>query len=127
MLFIFGRKGVSGAEALAASANVFMGQTEAPLIIKPYVLTMTRSELLALMIGGMATISGGLIAVYIGFGADPVAVLATSVMAAPTGCISPSCFCPKQPSPVTRGKVKLSGEGSTPMSSTPRPRVHPTA
>ena len=51
MLLVFGSKGVSGAETLAATANVFMGQTEAPLIIKPYVATMTRSELLALMIG----------------------------------------------------------------------------
>ena len=76
---------MSGAETLAATANVFMGQTEAPLIIKPYVATMTRSELLALMIGGMATISGGVMAVYIGMGADAVAVLATSVMAAPSG------------------------------------------
>ncbi len=57
MRFVFGQKGVSGAETLAATANVFMGQTEAPLIIKPYVPSMTRSELLALMIGGMATVS----------------------------------------------------------------------
>ncbi len=85
MRFVFGQKGVSGAETLAATANVFMGQTEAPLIIKPYVPSMTRSELLALMIGGMATVSGGIMAVFIGMGADPVAILATSVMAAPCG------------------------------------------
>ena len=110
MLLIFGRKGVSGAEALAASANVFMGQTEAPLIIKPYVATMTKSELLALMIGGMATISGGLIAVYISFGADPVAILATSVMAAPTGLYLSKLLWPETEEPVTRGKVKLAEE-----------------
>jgi CNT family concentrative nucleoside transporter len=110
MVFIFGRKGVSGAESLAASANVFMGQTEAPLIIKPYVATMTKSELLALMIGGMATISGGLIAVYISFGADPVAILATSVMAAPTGLYLSKLLWPETEEPVTRGKVKLAEE-----------------
>ena len=110
MMLIFGKKGVSGAEALAASANVFMGQTEAPLIIKPYVLTMTRSELLALMIGGMATISGGLIAVYISFGADPVAILATSVMAAPTGLYLSKLLLPETEVPVTRGEVKLAEE-----------------
>jgi concentrative nucleoside transporter, CNT family len=58
--------GTSGAETLSAVANVFMGQTEAPLIVKPYVLKMTRSELLALMVGGMATISGGVMVAYIG-------------------------------------------------------------
>jgi CNT family concentrative nucleoside transporter len=110
MLLVFGRRGVSGAEALAASANVFMGQTEAPLIIKPYVRTMTRSELLALMIGGMATISGGLIAVYIGFGADPVAVLATSVMAAPAGLYLSKLLLPETEEPVTRGQVTLSDD-----------------
>ncbi len=73
----------SGAETLSVTANVFMGQTEAPLIVKPYVATMTRSELLALMVGGMAHISGSLMAVYIGMGADAVAILATSVMASP--------------------------------------------
>ena len=110
MLLVFGRKGISGAEALAASANVFMGQTEAPLIIKPYVPTMTRSELLALMIGGMATISGGLIAVYIGFGGDPVAILATSVMAAPAGLYLSKLLWPETEEPVTRGRAKLSDE-----------------
>src|SRR5207247_7531973 len=64
----------SGAETLSAAANVFMGQTEAPLIVKPYVARMTESELLALMVGGMATISGGVMAVYISMGADPVAI-----------------------------------------------------
>ena len=73
----------SGAETLSVAANVFMGQTEAPLIVKPYVPRMTESELLTMMVGGMAHISGGVMAVYIGLGADPVAILTTSVMAAP--------------------------------------------
>src|SRR5687768_4964362 len=58
----------SGSESLAAAANIFMGQTEAPLVVKPYLSRMTRSELLALMISGMATIAGGVLAVYVAFG-----------------------------------------------------------
>ena len=110
MLLIFGSKGVSGAETLAATANVFMGQTEAPLIIKPYVATMTRSELLALMIGGMATVSGGIMAVYIGMGGDPVAILATSVMAAPCGLYLSKLLIPETMDPVTRGEIKVADE-----------------
>ncbi len=110
MLYVFGSKGVSGAETLAATANVFMGQTEAPLIIKPYVAKMTQSELLALMIGGMATISGGIMAVYIGMGADPVAILATSVMAAPCGLYLSKLLMPETEEPVTRGEIKIADE-----------------
>ena len=64
---------LSGAESLAAAANVFIGQTEAPLLVKPYIPTMTRSELMALMVGGMETIAGSVFAIYIGFlgGGDP--------------------------------------------------------
>lgn len=96
----------SGAETLSAAANVFMGQTEAPLIVKPYVEKMTQSELLALMVGGMATISGGVMAVYIGMGADPVAILATSVMAAPCGLYLSKLLLPETEEPLTRGQVK---------------------
>lgn len=110
MRFVFGQKGVSGAETLAATANVFMGQTEAPLIIKPYVPSMTRSELLALMIGGMATVSGGIMAVFIGMGADPVAILATSVMAAPCGLYLSKLLIPEMEEPVTRGEIKMADE-----------------
>ncbi|MEO1973146.1 MAG: nucleoside recognition domain-containing protein, partial [Pirellulaceae bacterium] len=60
--------GTSGAESLAAAANVFVGHTEAPLVVKPYIASMTRSELKALMVGGFATISGGLLAAYAGMG-----------------------------------------------------------
>jgi len=58
----------SGSESLAAAANIFMGQTEAPLVVKPYLLRMTRSELLALMVPGMASIAGGVLAAYVAFG-----------------------------------------------------------
>ncbi len=98
--------GTSGAETLSAAANVFMGQTEAPLIVKPYVERMTQSELLALMVGGMATISGGVMAVFIGMGANPVAILATSVMAAPCGLYLSKLILPETEEPLTRGEVR---------------------
>jgi CNT family concentrative nucleoside transporter len=97
----------SGAETLAAAANVFMGQTEAPIIVKPYVPAMTRSELLAMMVGGMATISGGVMAVYIGLGADAVAILTTSVMAAPCGLYLAKLLLPETEEPETRGDIQL--------------------
>lgn len=100
----------SGAETLSAAANVFMGQTEAPLIVKPYVEKMTDSELLALMVGGMATISGGVMAVYIGMGADPVAILATSVMAAPCGLYLSKLLLPETQQPVTAGQAETAVE-----------------
>ena len=105
--------GTSGAETLSAVANVFMGQTEAPLIVKPYVEKMTKSELLALMIGGMATISGGVMVAYIGMmdsvgmgqnGA--VSILATSVMAAPCGLYIAKILVPETEQPATKGDVK---------------------
>jgi CNT family concentrative nucleoside transporter len=97
----------SGAETLSAAANVFMGQTEAPIIVKPYVPAMTQSELLAMMVGGMATISGGVMAVYIALGADPIAILTTSVMAAPCGLYLSKLLLPEMEEPETRGEIKL--------------------
>jgi CNT family concentrative nucleoside transporter len=96
----------SGAETLSVTANVFMGQTEAPLIVKPYVDRMTQSELLALMVGGMAHISGSLMAVYIGMGADAVAILATSVMASPCTLYLAKIMLPEMGRPETGGAVK---------------------
>ena len=97
----------SGAETLSVAANVFMGQTEAPLIVKPYVPRMTESELLTMMVGGMAHISGGVMAVYIGLGADPVAILTTSVMAAPCSLYLSKLLFPEMNEPETRGRVKM--------------------
>ena len=97
----------SGAETLSAAANVFMGQTEAPIIVKPYVPAMTQSELLAMMVGGMATISGGVMAVYIALGADPIAILTTSVMAAPCGLYLSKLVVPEMGEPETRGEITL--------------------
>ena len=97
--------GTSGAETLSVSANVFMGQTEAPLIVKPYVPSMTNSELFTLMASGMAHISGGMMVVYINYGADPVAVLTTSVMACPCSLYLSKLFLPETGVPVTSGTV----------------------
>ncbi|MCI0378631.1 MAG: Na+ dependent nucleoside transporter domain protein [Gemmataceae bacterium] len=102
--------GTSGAETLSAAANVFMGQTEAPLIVKPYVRGMTQSELLALMVGGLATISGGIMVVYIRMGADPVAILATSVMAAPCGLYLSKLLWPETETPQTAGQADTTVE-----------------
>jgi len=98
---------VSGAESLASAANVFMGQTEAPLIIAPYVATMTRSELLCLMIAGMATISGGVMAAYIGMGINPVYLLTGSVMAAPAAIMMAKILIPEKEESLTAGVVKI--------------------
>jgi concentrative nucleoside transporter, CNT family len=106
MILLMGKRGASGAETLSAVANVFMGQTEAPLIVAPYVSKMTRSELLAIMIGGMATIAGGVMAIYLKMGADAVALLATSVMAAPCGLYVAKILLPETEEPETRGNLK---------------------
>lgn len=95
----------SGAETLSVSANVFMGQTEAPLIVKPYVPRMTNSELFTLMASGMAHISGGMMVVYINYGADPVAVLTTCVMACPCSLYLAKLFLPETSIPETSGSV----------------------
>jgi CNT family concentrative nucleoside transporter len=100
----------SGAETLAVSADVFMGMTEVPLVIKPYIPQMTRSELLTLMTGGLATVSGGMMVVYIGVGADPVAALSTSVMAAPASLYLSKLLQPELGEPVTRGHARISPE-----------------
>lgn len=104
--------GTSGAETLSVAANVFMGQTEAPLIVRPYVPRMTNSELFALMASGMAHISGALMVVYISYGADPVAVLTTCVMACPCSLYLSKLFLPEVAKPVTGGTVHTGKEKS---------------
>jgi concentrative nucleoside transporter, CNT family len=104
--------GTSGAESLSASANIFVGQTEAPLVVRPYVARMTNSELLAIMTGGMATISGGIMAAYVGLlvGSIPdIAghLLSASIMAAPAGLVMAKILLPETSEPETRGIVKL--------------------
>ena len=98
---------VSGAESLAAAANIFVGQTEAPLVIKPYVAQMTRSEIMCLMTGGMATVAGGVMAAYVGFGIDAGHLLAASVMSAPAAIVCAKLMIPETQQSVTAGMVKI--------------------
>ena len=79
--------GLSGAESLSAAANVFVGMTEAPLVIRPYVAGMTQSELMAVMTGGFATVAGGVLVAYVSFGIDAGHLLAASVMSAPAAMV----------------------------------------
>jgi CNT family concentrative nucleoside transporter len=94
----------SGSESLAAAANIFMGQTEAPLVIRPYLPTMTRSEILALMTGGMATIAGGVLAAYVSFGISAGHLLTASVMSAPAALLIAKVMLPEtEQSPTAAG------------------------
>jgi len=99
--------GTSGAETLSAVANIFVGQTEAPLVIKPFIKTMTRSELLTVMTGGMATVAGGVMAGYAAMGVDPGHLLAASIMSAPASLVIAKIMLPEKEEPVTKGKVQM--------------------
>jgi len=107
---------ISGAESLSVAANVFVGQTEAPLVVRPYIARMTDSELLTMMIGGMATIAGGVLAAYITMlgGADEAArifyakhLLSASIMAAPATIVIAKILKPETQESLTRGEVRL--------------------
>jgi CNT family concentrative nucleoside transporter len=100
----------SGAESLAAAANVFMGMTEAPLVVRPFVNRMTRSELMALMTGGMATIAGSVMAAYIQMGVDAGHLLTASVMAAPAGLVIAKMLNPETETPLSRGEIRIEME-----------------
>jgi len=106
---------VSGAESLSAAANVFLGQTEAPLLVRPYIPGMTRSELNAIMIGGFATIAGSLMAVYTTLlGRNEPAemmqaarhLLTASLLSAPAGLIIAKILIPEREAPATGGSVR---------------------
>ncbi|MCS6838947.1 MAG: NupC/NupG family nucleoside CNT transporter [Bdellovibrionaceae bacterium] len=88
---------ISGPESLAAASNIFVGQTEAPLVIRPYLEKMTRSEIMSLMTGGMATVAGGVLVAYVGFGVDPVHLLAASVISAPAALTVAKLMVPPEP------------------------------
>jgi len=107
---------ISGAESLSVAANVFVGQTEAPLVVRPYISRMTESELFTMMVGGMATIAGGVLAAYITMlgGADEAArlfyakhLLSASIMAAPATVVIAKILKPETEESLTRGEVKL--------------------
>jgi len=119
--------GTSGAESLSCTANIFVGQTEAPLMIKPYIKGMTQSEILTVMVGGMATIAGGVMAAYIQILGNsysqslgiPLAeaqhlfatqLLGASVMAAPAALVISKIIFPEISDPETKGTVKIKVE-----------------
>lgn len=99
--------GTSGAESLSAAANIFVGQTEAPLVIKPFIKTMTKSELLTVMTGGMATVAGGVMAGYVSMGVEAGHLIAASIMSAPASLIIAKIMVPETQTPVTKGKVNV--------------------
>jgi CNT family concentrative nucleoside transporter len=110
---------VSGAETTSVCASVFIGQTEAPLTVRPYIPRMTESELITMMIGGMAHIAGGVLAAYVGMlgGGDPEQqafyakhLLAASIMAAPATLVVAKLLIPETGTPLTRGTVKMEVE-----------------
>ncbi len=112
---------ISGAESLSVTGNIFLGQTEAPLLIKPYLDKMTKSEILLVMVGGMATVAGGVLAAYIGFlgGDDPALrqefarhLLAASVMAAPGAIVVSKMLFPETEKINTEVKVTEEKIGS---------------
>ena len=119
--------GTSGAESLSVISNIFVGQTEAPLVIKPYIAKMTRSELLAVMTGGMATIAGGVMAAYVQMLGNSYAqaqgvsldvgrlmfaeqLLGASLMAAPAALVIAKILYPETDEPATKGEVKMNIE-----------------
>lgn len=119
--------GTSGAESLSVVANIFVGQTESPLVIKPYIEKMTRSEILTIMTGGMATIAGGVMAAYVQMLGNSYSaaqgvpldigrlmfaeqLLGASLMAAPAALVIAKIICPETEESVTKGNVKMSIE-----------------
>lgn len=112
---------ISGSESLSVAANVFVGQTEAPLVVRPYIKDMTESELLTMMVGGMATIAGGVLAAYITMlgGGDEAArifyakhLLSASIMAAPATIVIAKLLKPETEESMTRGEISLIVEKS---------------
>lgn len=102
--------GTSGAETLSAAANVFIGQTEAPLVIRPYVNEMTLSELNVVMVGGFATIAGGVLAAYVGFGIDAGHLITASVISAPAALMIAKIMQPETEESKTAGDVRVTTE-----------------
>lgn len=103
--------GTSGAESLSAAANIFVGQTEAPLVIKPFIEKMTRSELHAVMTGGFATVAGGVMAAYVGFLKDIPNIaghlVTASILSAPAALAVSKVMVPEDGTPVTLGSLNM--------------------
>jgi concentrative nucleoside transporter, CNT family len=105
--------GTSGPETLAAAANIFVGQTEAPLVVKPYLASMTRSELNALMVGGFATITGSLIAGYASMGVEAGHLITASVISGPAALLIAKLMVPDDEGAVVESSLAIeSGSNS---------------
>jgi CNT family concentrative nucleoside transporter len=102
--------GASGAESLNVAASIFMGQTEAPLTIRPFLPDLTRSELMTVMTSGMAHVSGGIMAAYIAFGIEPKHLLSAVIMTAPGTILVSKMLVPETENPKTAGRVVMSEE-----------------
>ncbi|MBS0203663.1 MAG: NupC/NupG family nucleoside CNT transporter [Planctomycetes bacterium] len=99
--------GTSAAETLSASANIFMGQTEAPLLVKPYIAKMTLSELNAVMVGGFSTIAGSVLAAFVGLGIDAGHLVTASVISAPASLMIAKLMLPEVDQPATLGATTI--------------------
>ncbi len=95
---------ISGVEGLVAAVNVFVGQTESPLVIKPYLASMTKSEIMVMMTAGMGTVAGGVMAAYIGFGISAAYLISASLMAAPAAIVLAKILYPETEKPLTLGE-----------------------
>ena len=104
--------GTSGSETLSVSANIFIGQTEAPLMVRPFIHSMTRSELMAVMTGGFATVAGGMMAIYVTMLRDIPGIaghlLAASIMSAPAAMVIAKIILPETEESETMGEIKIS-------------------
>jgi concentrative nucleoside transporter, CNT family len=99
--------GASGAESLNVAASIFMGQTEAPLTIRPFLPEVTQSELMTIMTSGMAHVSGGMMAAYIAYGVEAKHVLAAVIMTAPGTILLSKMLVPETEKPLTSGRVQM--------------------
>ena len=106
--------GTSGSETLSVAGNIFLGQTESPLMVRPFVSKMTKSELMAVMTGGFATVSGGVLAIYVSWLTDIQGIaghlLAASVMSAPAALVVAKIICPETEESQTMGDVNVNIE-----------------
>ncbi|HET9308061.1 MAG TPA: nucleoside transporter C-terminal domain-containing protein [Candidatus Sulfotelmatobacter sp.] len=105
--------GASGAESLNVAASIFMGQTEAPVTIRPFLPDLTRSELMTVMTSGMAHVSGSIMAAYFAFGVEPRHVLSAVIMTAPGTILVSKMLVPETEQPKTAGRVVMSEEEET--------------
>ena len=106
--------GTSGSETLSVAGNIFLGQTEAPLMVRPFISTMTKSELMAVMVGGFATVAGGILAIYVQWLTDIPGIaghlLAASVMSAPASLVIAKIIYPELETSTTQGDLNINIE-----------------